>query len=548
MSTRIRTSLAGTARVAALACLVATLSVLAAPVSGLAQESVARASVAQASPGPAVDTVGTAIALSLEEALLLAERNNPSYLAARNDESAAAWGVREAYGAFLPTASVSGGARYEDRGSALFGSFTAADIGVTETPAYYFSSYSASARWELSPRQWFQLSEQRANRRAVAADVDAAESTLESVVKRAYVGALRARDEVTLSREQVERAEETLTLARTRASAGVGIALDAKQAEVELGRARVRELTTRADHDASRLRLLQQVGLELDEDVRLTTELEVFEPHWTRESLLATAMDGHPVLRSLRSSARARRAAARTAWSAYLPTFVAQAGLSGFTRQVGDDNYLLERGRDAYKRQMRSCEEWNELNSRLADPFPPDDCSVHELTDVRMDSLQNTVLATNRAFPFDFQQQPLTVSLVVSLPVFTGLSRQRQVAQADALADDVEHQLRGERLRLTADVGAAHLRLEAAYQAVRIEETNRLLAAEQLEQARERYRVGLDSFVSLTEANTLKAQADQSYVSAVYTFHETLADLEAAVGRSLRSSHEPGESREGSTR
>lgn len=546
MSTRIRTSQGETARMAGLACLLAavsSLTMLAAPGSAWAQAPVAGSSSQRA----AVDTTGSAMPLSLEEALLLAARNNPGYLATRNDESAAEWGVREAYGAFLPTAAMSGGARYEDRGSALFGSFTAADIGVTETPAYYFSSYSASARWELSPQSWFQLSEQRANRRAVAADVEASETALENGVKRAYVSALRARDEVTLSREQVERAEETLTLARTRASAGVGIPLDAKQAEVELGRAQVRVLTARADHDAARLRLLQQLGLELDRDVRLTTELAVFEPHWSRASLLETAMDGHPVLRSLRSSARARRAAARTAWSAYLPTFVAQAGLSGFTRQVGDDGYLLERGRDAYERQMRSCQEWNELNSRLANPFPPDDCSAFELTDVRMDSLRNTVLANNRAFPFDFQKQPLTVSFVVSLPVFTGFSRQRQVAQADAAADDVEHLLRGERLRLTADVGAAHLRLEAAYQAVLIEERNRLLAAEQLEQARERYRVGLDSFVSLTEANTLKAQADQSYVSAVYTFHETLADLEAAVGRPLRSAHEPGDSLEGNS-
>jgi outer membrane protein TolC len=488
------------------------------------------------------------VALTLGEALALAVRNNPSYLATRNDETAAAWLEREAYGGFLPTANVSSAVRYEDKGSALFGSFTAAELGVTETPAYYFSSYSASARLELSPQTWFNVSEQRANRRAVAASVDAAETTLQSDVKRAYVSALRARDIVALSLQQLEGAEETLTLARTRASAGVGIPLDAKQAEVEWGRARVNALTARSNHDAARLRLLQQLGLELDRDVVLTTELEVFEPRWTREWLEATALAQHPVLRSLKSSVRAQRAAARTAWSAYLPTLIAQAGLSGFTRQVGDDGFLLEQGREAYENRFESCQEWNELNSRLANPFDPDDCSVFELTDARMDSLRTTVLRNNRAFPFDFQQQPLTVSLAVSLPVFTGFSRQRQVAQADAAADDMEHRLRAERLRLTADVGAALLRLEAAYEAVQIEETNRVLGAEQLEQARERYRVGLDSFVSLTEATTLKSQADQSYLAAVYTFHEALADLEAAVGRPLRPERARSATRDASGR
>ncbi len=516
MSTRIRIHRAGPA---ALVC--AALACGLSPAGAWAQER-------EGPEGP------KPVALTLDEALALAIRHNPSYLATRNDESAADWGVREAYGAFMPQASVLGGVRYEDQGSALFGSFTAADIGVTETPSYYFSSYSASARWSLSPQTWFTLSEQRANRRAVRANVEAVETTLQNAVKRAYVTVLRARDQVELRRQQQESAEETLTLARTRASAGVAITLDAKQAEVEWGRARVAALTARSEYEASRLRLMQQIGLELDRDLRLTTDLEVFEPQWTREWLLGIALSSHPALRSLESASRAQRAAARTAWSAYLPTITAQAGLSGFTRQVGDDAYLLSQGRQAYESQMQSCQEWNDLNSRLADPYPAEDCSTYELTPVRLDSLEATVRMTNRAFPFDFQQQPLTVSLAVSVPVFTGFSRQRQVAQADAAAEDTEHRLRAERLRLTADVGAALLRLEAAYEAVQIERTNRVLGADQLEQARERYRVGLDSFVSLTEATTLKSQADQSYLAAVYTFHEALADLEAAVGRPLR--------------
>jgi outer membrane protein TolC len=134
--------------------------------------------------------------LSLEEALVLARQNNPGYLATRNDDEVAAWGVREAYGGLLPSASVAGGMRYEEGGSALFGSLTAADIGVTETPSYYFSSYSASATWRLSPQTWFNVSEQRASRRAVAANVVAAETSLENAVKRSYVGVLRARDMV----------------------------------------------------------------------------------------------------------------------------------------------------------------------------------------------------------------------------------------------------------------------------------------------------------------------------------------------------------------
>ena len=472
--------------------------------------------------------------LTLDEALELARQNNPTFLSARNDEAPAGWAVREAYANFLPTASASGGARYEDSGPALFGSFTGADIGITRLPAYYFSNYSGTLSLSLSGETFFNLQEQRASRRAVTANVRAQEVVLETAVTRAYLSVLRARDNVELRRKELERAEETLTLAETRAEAGVAITLDAQQARGERGRSQVDVLTARSTYETAKLRLLQQLGVSIEADVLLTTEFEVFEPAWTRTSLLETALAAHPQLRSLEARERAQRAAAKTAWSSYLPTLTASANVSGFTRQVGNDRYLLAQQVDRLNAQQQACQEFNDLSSRLADPYPARDCSQYQITEAREDSILDTVIANNRAFPFDFQQQPLTVSLRVSIPVFTGFTRQRQVAQAQAAADDTGQMRRAQELQLRADVSAAYLQLSTAYQAVQIEETNREVAASQLEQARERYRVGLDSFVELTEAETLKSQADRAHLAAIYTFHEALADLEAAVGQPLR--------------
>ncbi|MDX1673259.1 MAG: TolC family protein [Longimicrobiales bacterium] len=472
--------------------------------------------------------------LSLPEALELARANNPAFLAARNDEFPAGWAVREAYGDFLPSASVSAGARYEDGGAALFGSFTASDIGFTETPSYYFSDYSANLSVSLSGQTVFNLQEQRAAQRAVSAGIRAEEVDLETAVTRAYLAVLRSRDVVELRRQELERAGENLRLAETRAAAGVAIPLDAQQAQVEQGRAQVDVLTAQATYETAKLRLLERLGIDIETEVTLTTELAVFEPRWTRASLQETALAAHPVLRSLEAREQAQRAAAKTAWSAYLPTLTASARLSGFTRQVGSDAFLVAQRVDGLESRLESCRQFNDLSSRLADPYPAEDCSRYQLTDRRLDSLRLAVASSNRAFPFDFQQQPLTVSLRLSVPVFTGFTRQRQVAEAEAAAEDTEHERRGERLRLEADVAAAYLQLQTAYQAVQLEETNREVAASQLQQARERYRVGLDSFIQLTEAETLKSQADQAYLSALYTFHEALADLEAAVGQPLR--------------
>ena len=45
--------------------------------------------------------------LSLEEAVALARRNNPDFMAQKNDAALADWAVREAYGSLLPGASAS---------------------------------------------------------------------------------------------------------------------------------------------------------------------------------------------------------------------------------------------------------------------------------------------------------------------------------------------------------------------------------------------------------------------------------------------------------
>ena len=60
--------------------------------------------------------------------------------------------------------------------------------------------------------------------------------------------------------------------------------------------------------------------------------------------------------------------------------------------------------------------------------------------------------------------------------------------------------------------------------------------------AQERYRLGAaqGSIIELTQAQDVKARADQSYLSALYTFHRTLAALEAAVGFTLRESAATG--------
>ncbi|MGH7444720.1 MAG: TolC family protein, partial [Longimicrobiales bacterium] len=92
---------------------------------------------------------------------------------------------------------------------------------------------------------------------------------------------------------------------------------------------------------------------------------------------------------------------------------------------------------------------------------------------------------------------------------------------------------RAEELNRRTQVSAAYVALLTAYRTVAIEERNVVAATEQLELARERYRLGAGDIVELAQAQATKALADRDHLNAVYTFHENFAALEAAVGEPL---------------
>lgn len=164
--------------------------------------------------------------LTLEEAVSPARRHNPNYLMQKNDEIEAEWQVREAYGAFLPSATSSLTLGYQGEGTPRLGIFTGADLGLSRTPAYYSSGYSLGLSYRLSGASFFQLGQQRAHRRAVEARSEAADFQLTAEVTRRYLAVLRAQDAVQLAEQELARAEDVLTLARARFEVGAAMALE----------------------------------------------------------------------------------------------------------------------------------------------------------------------------------------------------------------------------------------------------------------------------------------------------------------------------------
>jgi len=467
--------------------------------------------------------------LSMEEALQLARRYNPSFLMQANDEAVADWQVRAAYGALLPSFMVAGSVNWQAGGIPNIGLLSGEDFGLSRSPDYFVSGYNLGVGLNLSGGTFFRMAQERAAREATRARIEAASYTLELDVTRAYLTALRTRDGVALARRELESAQEAMKLAEARFDAGSGTRMDVAQAEVEAGRAEVALLQAQSSAEMEVLRLLQQLGVDAAQ-VELTTSLEVFEPRWTLEELTQAAMQQHPQLMAARATESASRAAARSARMSYLPTLSLSGGWTGQARTTRDQDYLITQAQDNAEARVRSCESTNDLYSRLAQPLPPQDCSRYAFTP----EVGNAVLAANDMFPFNFTRRPPSFGMTISMPVFNGFTREAQMQQASAAAEDARHQRRDEELSRRTTVATSFVALQTAWRTAAIEDRNVAAAAEQLELARERYRLGAGSILELTQAQAARAWAEQARLTSIYSFHENLAALEAAVGQRLR--------------
>ncbi len=467
------------------------------------------------------------VQLTLEEAIRLAKDNNPTFLSTENDRPAADWGVREAYSRFLPTANANSSFSWQEGGAQRFGTV---DLGTSGTD-WYQSYYNLSLTWQLNGNSIFGLPAARANRRAVDARITAAECDLESRVALLYMAVLRAQDGVEVAQRQLDRAQQNLRIVRTRVESGAAAGTDGRQAEVDQGRAEVGVIQAQRLYRESLALLAEGLGVALDGDIELSSAFDVFEPTWGRDDLMGMALESHPSLRAFVAQERAASASAKQAASSYFPSFSVTTNLQGVAQEATNDAFVVGQAQDYWDGRQANCEFSNALIQGVS-TISGDlkDCSALAFTDERRAS----ALSSNSVFPFDFTKLPLSVTFRVTIPVFTGFSRQRQVAEANNLAEDAKHSRRAEELRLRTAVTQAYDNLSAAHQVVRLEDRNRSLAEEQLQIQQRRYALGAAALLELLDAQTSLTTADQAYLNALYDFHWNLIRLEAAVGQSLR--------------
>jgi outer membrane protein TolC len=150
------------------------------------------------------------------------------------------------------------------------------------------------------------------------------------------------------------------------------------------------------------------------------------------------------------------------------------------------------------------------------------------------DAMREAIVDQNDQFPFGFQKSPFSVRFGLSIPIFQGFSRQRNLEAAKLQREDLTQQVREQEMALRADLAVALATVRTAYESALLEERNRSLAEQQLRLARERYQLGAITFVELVAAQTVMAQADRDRTAAIFAYHDAVTRLETLVGTSLR--------------
>ena len=250
------------------------------------------------------------VTLSLDDALRLARANNPTFLQAENNISAADWNVRNSYASFLPSFTLGGNLTYQGPGEQRF-----LTTSFRQESGTLGSSYSATLSWNFSGTALTEPGRQRAERDAVLADVDNAERTMESSVTDLYLTVLQAQANADLQQVQVDRNDENLRLAEARFTVGQATLLAVRSAPVQKGQAEVELLRLEQLVAVSTLRLFQNLGVnpptEISE-IQLTDSFPVVEPSWNLVQLQDRAETQNPTLNALRMR---RDAANQTLWS-----------------------------------------------------------------------------------------------------------------------------------------------------------------------------------------------------------------------------------------
>ncbi|MGC9223896.1 MAG: TolC family protein [Terracidiphilus sp.] len=126
--------------------------------------------------------------------------------------------------------------------------------------------------------------------------------------------------------------------------------------------------------------------------------------------------------------------------------------------------------------------------------------------------------------------QTYVVAGTVKVPLFQGGRVHGEIETAQARLHQAENKLANLKEQIDYDVRTALLNLNTNASQVDVTKTNTALAAQTLDQARDRFASGVTNNIEVVQAQQSVAQADGTYISSLYRYSVSKLNLARAMG------------------
>jgi len=409
-------------------------------------------------------------AVTLTEAIRLAERTQPGVIQAQSGIRTAAARRRNALGSYLPSVTATSQAsEFFSEGASRIDPVTGQLTTGNSSNRSLSTSLSASVDLFTGFRRGAEMRAARAGQTAAEAGLVDARFQQALTTTNQFFDALAAAQLMRVREASVRRAEEQLKVSINKLRAGSATRSDSLRSRVTLGNARlelIRTTTDLAAAEAGLARLVGETGRVKAADDSAFYRLDALPD---TAALRAEAEARSPRLQSTRAGAEAARANVRASKSAYWPSLT----LSGNTA-------------------------WN----------------------------------ASRANDYDLLNQR-QVSLGLRWSLFDRFDRELAVAERAASLDVADAEAADAGRAVAAELTARLAELDAARAEIEITATSVVAATEDLRVQQERYRLGASTIVDVLTSQEALDQAEVDVVVARFNHLRARAQLEALIGRTL---------------
>jgi outer membrane protein len=266
---------------------------------------------------------GEARAISLDEAVRLAQINQPSAIQARNALRTGNATVRSTLLGYLPSLSI--GQSASQRGGTTL--VQGVPLPLTGNPWSYGRSLSfGSVQLFDGMQRWNNYRTQQANLHASEAAVVTSQYQVALNVKTAYYNILTGREQEAAAQRQLEQAQQQLAVATAKMAAGSATRADSLSAAIQVGNARQAIINAQNAIANANAQLTRYVATAYTVTALPTDSGEVAPITIDEATLTRMALEG-PAVRQAVAQVSAAQAGMRAARAPYLPTLSVSASL-----------------------------------------------------------------------------------------------------------------------------------------------------------------------------------------------------------------------------